>query len=95
MTGADCRSRECRLGPAGLYELRIGVLGFLVLHGQILGHLLVELTPFLLGPPELLDRGRKVEEMDGHYRCSGPEVGVADQGVELPPSFDQTAVDPG
>lgn len=84
------------LGPAGLYELRIGVLGvfFLDLHGSR-RDLLVQLPPFFLGPSELLDRRRQVEEMDGHDVGPGPEVGVADQGIELPAGFDQTAMDTG
>lgn len=55
-------------------------------------HFLVELAPLLLGPPELLDRGREIEEVDRDDRGTGAQVGVADQCVELPAGLGQTFV---
>jgi hypothetical protein len=53
---------------------------------------LVELAPLLLRPAELFDRGREIEEVDRNDRCTGAEVGVTDQRVELPAGLDQTFV---
>lgn len=51
--------------------------------GRCFGELTVELSPLLLGPPQLLDRGCQVQEVDGNDRGPGAEVGVADESVEL------------
>ena len=55
--------------------------------------LLVELAPLLLGPAELLDRGCEIEEMDRNDRGAGPQVGVPDEGIQLPAGLDETCVD--
>ena len=58
-----------------------------------LGQLAVELAPLFLGPAQLLDRGRQIQEMDGNDRGAGAEVGVADEGVELPSCRREPLVD--
>jgi hypothetical protein len=52
--------------------------------------LLIELAPLLLGPAELLDRGCEIEEMDRNDRGAGPQVGVPDEGIQLPAGLDET-----
>ena len=77
-------------------ELRIGILGVLFVdfvRGGF-GHLLIELAPFLLGPSELLDRGREVEEVNRNDRGTGPEVGVSDESVQLTAGLDKAGMDP-
>src|SRR5436190_1445410 len=55
--------------------------------------LTVQLSPLLLRPAQLLHCGRQIEEMDGDDRCPGPQVGVADEGVQLPAGLNQAGVD--
>jgi len=42
-----------------------------------------ELTPLLLGPAKFLGRRSEIQEVHGHDICPGPQVRVADQGIEL------------
>ena len=82
----------------GLEELCVRVLYELFLLGRTFvgpgldlgGGLLVELPPLLLGPPELLDGGGEVEEVDRDDIGPGSQVGVSDQGIQLAPGLDQS-----
>jgi hypothetical protein len=56
-------------------------------------HLSVQLPPLLLRPAKLFDGRGEVEEVHGHYRGAGTQIGVADEGIELPTSLDQTLMD--
>lgn len=77
-----------------VYELGFLVGVVLVLTRETgFGELLVELSPFLLGPAELLHGGREVEEVNGDDRGPGAQISVPDQGVELPACLDQTGMD--
>ena len=58
-----------------------------------LHHLALELPPFLLGPPQLLDGGRKIQEVNRHYVGARPEVGVPDEGIQFAPGLDKSLVD--
>jgi hypothetical protein len=104
MTADDQRTGLAAEGALAL-ELRpkgLGVLllaGLLALAGRLVafvrpgGGLLIEFAPFLLCPAKLLYRRGQVEEVDRNYVRPGPEVGVADQGVELPAGLRQALVD--
>jgi hypothetical protein len=50
--------------------------------------LLVYLSPFLLGPPELFHGGGEVQEVDGNDRGARPQISVADKGIQFTASFD-------
>jgi len=87
------------LGVGDLKELGLGVGPLLVLvvivAGRLvrLGKLAVELPPLLLGPPELLDRGGEVEEVHGNDGGTRAQIGVPDEGVQLPSGLGEAAVD--
>ena len=72
-----------------LNQFRVGVLGIgsfgLALVGLV--DLAVQFAPLLFGPPQLLDRGCQIQEVDRDDGCPGAEVGVADQCVEFPPGL--------
>ena len=71
----------------GLFSVQVS------LFSHLLRYLLFELSPFLLGPAELLHRRGEIQEMDGDDGGSRPQIGVADEGVQLPAGLDQTGVD--
>ena len=54
---------------------------------------LVELAPLLLGPAQFLDRRSQIEEVHRHDVGSRPQIGVADQGIELPTRLEDAGVD--
>ena len=68
-------------------------LGRVPARGRGLGELAVELAPLFLGPAELLDRGREIQEMDGDDGGAGAEVGVADESIQLPSCRRELLVD--
>ena len=78
-----------------LFVLGLGLLGFALDIGAVgsLGELSIELSPLLLGPAELLDRRSEVQEVDRDDGCTGPQVGVPDQGIQFPASLDESLVD--
>ena len=65
--------------------------------GTLLGplalYLLFELAPLLLGPAQLLDGRGQIEEVDGHDRGPGAEIGISDQSIELPTSLRESGMD--
>lgn len=57
------------------------------------GQLLVEFPPLLLGPAELLYGRGEIEEVHGDDVRPGPEIGVPDEGIQLPPGLQEALVD--
>ena len=67
-------------------DLREGIVHFLSggrLRTVLLRNLPFELAPLLLGPTEFLGRRSEIQEVHGHDICSGPQVSVANEGIEL------------
>lgn len=86
--------KRARGSEVGVDELHLDFIGDR--RGMALAALLdlpVQFAPLLLGPAQLLDRGREIEEVNGHDRRPGAQVCVADQGVEFPASLDDARVD--
>ncbi|MBA3432253.1 MAG: hypothetical protein H0U16_12340 [Actinobacteria bacterium] len=98
--------RAVRLGGADAHRASFGWRGNGAIEEVIGGHpailfardfkprrFQVQLPPFLLGPPQLLDRRRQVQEVNGDDRCPGAKVGIADKSIELAARLDQAGTD--
>lgn len=52
-----------------------------------------ELAPLLLGPAELLRCRSEVQKVHGDDVCSGPQIGVTYEGIELTSGLRQSSLD--
>lgn len=73
-------------------RIRDEIVEFVGSGAACFGFITIQLPPLLLGPAKLLHRGGQVEEVDRHYGGPGPEVGIADESVELPAGFDDAGM---
>jgi hypothetical protein len=76
--------------------LGMGLLVFdraVVARRACLDQITIQLSPFLLGPPQLLHRGGEIEKVNGDDRGPGAQVCVADESIQLTPRLDYSGVD--